>query len=564
MEALERMARENLQAIRATVARLGIDCGWEDAGTLSVATAPHQVAWLDAEAEQLRRFGWDAELLDAVAVRALVDSPTYLGGVWARDESALVDPARLCWGLAHAAGAAGAAIFEGSPAIRLEPHGAGVRADTGRGSVRARHALLATSAFPPLLRSIGRYVVPVYDYVLVTEPLSEGQRDAIGWRSRQGISDMGNRFHYYRQTGDGRILWGGYDAIYDFRGRVTPERDQRPATFELLAEHFLATFPQLEGLRFTHRWGGAIDTCSRFSAFWERALGGRAVSVAGFTGLGVGASRFGALVGLELLDGLDTERTRLEMVRKRPLPFPPEPARWAVIELTRRALARADEHGGRRGPWLRTLDRWAWASTHERIDCARMSAEIIDGKAIAEEVRREVATEVAAWVAAGNPAPGLATVLVGEDPRPRSTSAASRRRRTRSGCRASTTGWRLTRRSPRSRRCSGAQRRPACRGNPPAAPDARPHRRQRADLADRSGEGRRRPDARVGRAAGEGTSGSAALYAGRLHGAARPLRRRARGRRGGRARPLGPRRQAGGADAARAQRHGHGVPLAHP
>ena len=357
MEALERIARENLQAIRATVARLGIDCGWEDAGTLSVATAPHQVAWLGAEAEQLRRFGWDAELLDAVAVRALVDSPTYLGGVWARDESALVDPARLCWGLAHASGAAGAAIFEGSPAIRLEPHGAGVRADTGRGSVRARHALLATSAFPPLLRSIARYVVPVYDYVLVTEPLSEGQRDAIGWRSRQGISDMGNRFHYYRQTGDGRILWGGYDAIYDFCGRVTPERDQRPATFELLAQHFLATFPQLEGLRFTHRWGGAIDTCSRFSAFWERALGGRAVSVAGFTGLGVGASRFGALVGLELLDGLDTERTRLEMVRKRPLPFPPEPARWAVIELTRRALARADEHGGRRGPWLRTLDR---------------------------------------------------------------------------------------------------------------------------------------------------------------------------------------------------------------
>ena len=77
----------------------------------------------------------------------------------------------------------------------------------------------------------------------------------------------------------------------------------------------------------------------------------------GFTGLGVGASRFGARVGLELLDGLDTERTRLEMVRRRPLPFPPEPARWAAIELTRRALARADARAGRRGPWLRTLDR---------------------------------------------------------------------------------------------------------------------------------------------------------------------------------------------------------------
>src|SRR5215211_2757956 len=45
-----------------------------------------------------------------------------------------------------------------------------------------------------------------------------------------------------------------------------------------------------------------------------------------------------------------------------------------------------------------------------------MSAQIIDGKAIAEEVRREVGDEVAAWVAAGNDPPGLATVLVGEDP----------------------------------------------------------------------------------------------------------------------------------------------------
>ena len=158
---------------------------------------------------------------------------------------------------------------------------------------------------------------------------------------------MANQFHYYRQTDDDRILWGGYDAVYDFGGRVTPERDQRPATFELLAEPLLRRRSRSSrGCGFTHRWGGAIDTCSRFSALWGRALGGRAVYVVGFTGLGVGASRFGARVGLDLLDGLDTERTRLEMVRRRPLPFPPEPARWAAIELTRRALARADARAG--------------------------------------------------------------------------------------------------------------------------------------------------------------------------------------------------------------------------
>ena len=273
LDALERMGRENLDAMRATVERHGIDCGWEDTGTIDVATAEHELPWLEEGVELARRHGWDAELLDAAAVRAQVDSPTYVGGAWQRDGTALVDPARLCWGLARAAEAAGAEIYEGTPATALARDGAGVRADTPGGRVLARGALLATSAFPPLVRAIGRYVVPVYDYVLVTEPLSAAQRDAIGWRGRQGLSDLANQFHYYRQTDDHRILWGGYDAVYDFRGRVGPERDQRPATFALLAEHFSATFPQLEGLGFSHRWGGAIDTCSRFSALWGRALG---------------------------------------------------------------------------------------------------------------------------------------------------------------------------------------------------------------------------------------------------------------------------------------------------
>jgi glycine/D-amino acid oxidase-like deaminating enzyme len=354
---LERLGRENLAGIQETIARHGIDCSWERTGAMDVATAAHQLPWLAEASELLRRHGWQAEVLDGEAMRAQVNSPTYVGGVWSRDACALVDPARLCWGLAHAVEAAGGTICERTPATALARDGAGVRVDTPGGRVLARRALLATAAFPPLVRAIRRYVVPVYDYVLVTEPLSEAQRDAIGWHGRQGLSDVTNQFHYYRQTADHRILWGGYDAIYDFGGRVAPERDQRPATFNLLAEHFFTTFPQLEGLRFTHRWGGAIDTCSRFSALWGSALGGRAVYVVGFTGLGVGASRFGARAALDLLDGRETERTRLEMVRRRPLPFPPEPARWAVIQLTRRALARADERAGRRGPWLRLLDR---------------------------------------------------------------------------------------------------------------------------------------------------------------------------------------------------------------
>jgi len=138
---------------------------------------------------------------------------------------------------------------------------------------------------------------------------------------------------------------------------VAPRLEDRDATYSLLSEHFFQTFPQLEGLTFTHRWAGVIDTCSRFCVMWGTALSGKAAYAVGYTGLGVASTRFGARVALDLVDGLDTERTRLRFVRSKPLPFPPEPLRWAGIQLTRRALDRADRNQGRRGLWLRALDR---------------------------------------------------------------------------------------------------------------------------------------------------------------------------------------------------------------
>jgi glycine/D-amino acid oxidase-like deaminating enzyme len=191
----------------------------------------------------------------------------------------------------------------------------------------------------------------------MTEPLSTAQLAAIGWRNRQGLGDVTNQFHYYRRTIDDRILWGGYDAVYHWRNGMAAEFDQRAQTFELLARQFFETFPQLDGLRFTHKWGGAIDTSTRFFAFQRTTLGGRVACSLGYTGLGVAATRFGAQVMLDLLAGRETEATRLRAIRSRPLPFPPEPAKSAGIALTRRALARADRRQGRRGPWLRTLDR---------------------------------------------------------------------------------------------------------------------------------------------------------------------------------------------------------------
>jgi glycine/D-amino acid oxidase-like deaminating enzyme len=356
IETIERLAAESFRGIEETVESFGIDCDWDPAGEVLVAREPHEVGWLHDAVELAQRFGHDAVFLDRDQVRAELDSPTYLAGMWKRDRCAMVDPARLAWGLRRVASELGVRLHEHTRVTGISKTATGVALRAGSGAVDARRVVLATNGFPSLVRSIRRYVVPVYDYALMTEPLTDEQRSSIGWAHRQGFGDSANRFHYYRLSEDGRILWGGFDAIYHWRNRVAPELEQREATFRTLARHFFQTFPQLEGVRFSHRWGGVIDTCSRFSVMFGTALDGRVAYAVGYTGMGVAATRFGARTALDLVDGLETERTRLRLVRSKPVPFPPEPLRSIGIGLTVRALANADRNAGRRGPWLRMLD----------------------------------------------------------------------------------------------------------------------------------------------------------------------------------------------------------------
>jgi glycine/D-amino acid oxidase-like deaminating enzyme len=358
---LERLGRANLAGLVDTIERYGIDCDLERTGELNVATEPWQVDDVRASVDALRAHGWDAEWFDRDAIQAEVHSPTYLGGAWHKDGTVLVNPARLAWGLKAACESLGVRFYEHSRATELVQDGATMVVRTGFGEVRARRVALGTNAFPPLLRRLRHFVVPVYDYVLMTEPLTAQQLADIGWDRRQGLADSANQFHYYRRTADDRILWGGYDAVYHYKNAIGAELDQRPETFTTLVGNFFRTFPQLEGLQFSHRWGGVIDTCSRFSQFWGTAYDQQVAYVVGYTGLGVGATRFGAQVVLDLLDGGTApggaERLGLAMVRGKPLPFPPEPFRFAAIEMTRRSIAAADANGGRRNLWLKTLDR---------------------------------------------------------------------------------------------------------------------------------------------------------------------------------------------------------------
>jgi glycine/D-amino acid oxidase-like deaminating enzyme len=355
---LEREGIANLGGLVAFIREHGIDCDLEETGGLVLADQRYQVdelrAWVDEAAEH----GEELIFLDRDAVQAEIRSPIWEAGLYqppGRD--VLLDPAKLARGLARVCDDLRVAIHEGTRVTGVERRAGGVRVTTAGGAtVDAEHVVVATSAYSGWLRRLESHFVPVYDYVLVSEPLTPDQRAAIGWPRRQGLADASNQFHYFRLTADDRILWGGYDAIYHRNNGVGPQFDRRPATFAKLEAHFRRAFPQLPELDFPFRWGGAIDTTTRFTVTFGQALGGRLTYALGYTGLGVGASRWAAGVVRDFILRPDSDLLHLRFVQSRPVPFPPEPLRSIAVNVVRHELDRADRNEGRRGPVLRALD----------------------------------------------------------------------------------------------------------------------------------------------------------------------------------------------------------------
>ncbi|WP_334123663.1 NAD(P)/FAD-dependent oxidoreductase [Glutamicibacter sp.] len=353
---LTKLGAQNLDEIEATIQKYAMDVDFVRQGVLNVATETHQVSWAVEESEAP-----GVEYLDEQQVKTIINSPDFLAGALDHQSTALVHPAKLAWELARVCRQLGVEIYEHTHALELHDSGARVTVLTADGQITADRVALATNVFPSLLARHRSRIIPVYDYALMTEPLTPEQRKAIGWEKMVGLADMNNRFHYSRPTidaeGNFRILYGGYDALYHFGRKVRSSYDNNPPTFNKLAAHFFGSFPQLTDVKFSHAWGGAIDTCSRFFSFFDLTHGGKVAYCAGFTGLGVGATRFGAKVMLDLLSGQKTELTELDMVRTKPIAFPPEPAAWLGVKVMTNQLIKADHNEGKRPLFLKLMDK---------------------------------------------------------------------------------------------------------------------------------------------------------------------------------------------------------------
>ena len=361
---LYQLGQQNMTELLASLEKYNIDARYEAVGETEVATNQHSVDELYKTYQEEKSAGDDVVFFNQKEMQAQVNSPTYLAGLWRRgDQNGIVDPARICWGLKRVLFELGVHIFENSPLNDCQPLGEGSNGKMHSSclghTITSDKVLMATNGYHNPVKAVSRTTIPVWDYQIATEPLSQTQLDELGWHnSRHAIGNHANMFHYYRVTQDNRITWGGGGAVryYFNKGTDFAKYADIPERFEQLSKEFFETFPSLQGIKFSHRWSGIIATSTRFCMVPGVTYNGRLAWAVGYTGLGVGATRFGARIGIELLGYQPSEIIKMQFVTKKPMPWAPEPFRWFGVRFTQNALVKADNNNGKRGLWLKMLD----------------------------------------------------------------------------------------------------------------------------------------------------------------------------------------------------------------
>lgn len=303
------MAEDAKTLLHSLIATHGVDCAYE-AGLIHADHKPAYLHESHAYAEKLAR-DYDyphIEPLDRDRLRALVKSDQYHGGTIDHGGGHL-DPLALTYGLARAAEAAGATIYEGFRVRRLV-HGAKVRLEDGEGNeVTADTALICTDGLLEGVEpAVEAHVMPIANHIAVTAPLGERLADVL--TSRAAVSDSRFVVYYFRPTPDGRLLFGGGETY-----STTLPADVAP----IVRGHMLKVFPQLRDVAIEHAWGGVLGVTPTRQPY-VRALAPNVLTAAGYSGQGV---MLAPMFGKILAEAVAGRMSGFDLLAKLPVPaFP--------------------------------------------------------------------------------------------------------------------------------------------------------------------------------------------------------------------------------------------------
>jgi len=347
-----------VREVGSAMEREAIDCHFEQSGALEVAVLPAQLLRLHKELEYMHGKGFsddDYRWLSADETREMLNIDRSLGGLM-MSHCAAIHPARLARGLAEAIEKRQVKIYEQTPVLEID----GNRLRTLHGNVKANTIVLATEGYTDTLPGQQRRLIPLHSMMVVTEPLNDGQLEAIGASRRYTFGNLDHIVTYGQLTADRRIAFGARGS-YHYGSRVH-RFDPGDAEFDIVRKTLLRFFPSLEGIRFTHAWGGAMGVSRslkpsvNYDPFTGLAWAG------GYFGNGVGATNLAGRTVADLVLGRDTERVHTPWVnppdshRK----WEPEPLRWLGISARRHLMHMADNaeyRGSRFAPAInRALD----------------------------------------------------------------------------------------------------------------------------------------------------------------------------------------------------------------
>ena len=325
--------------VDALVKEHNIQSDYTFPGFLRAATTPGYVKRIQHDLEILTSLGVTGiEWIDADRLRGEVDSPLFLGGWW-EPRSGLLNPARHVRELKRIAQAAGAQVYENTPVVEIK-RGAKFTLVTPRGRLTADKIVLATNAYSHLIPQLRSRQVPAFTHMVVTEPLTPAQLGQIGWRNRQGIEDARNLVHYFRLTADNRIAMGGSDVTITYGRNM--ERDLNPQTFATLEQDVQLIFPQLRGIKFTHRWGGPVSVPMDMAPAIGTIGDARALYSLGCVGHGVSMTQLNGATLADLVLERKTDLTDIWFVNRNTIPWPPEPLRYIASQAIRGYLRLED------------------------------------------------------------------------------------------------------------------------------------------------------------------------------------------------------------------------------
>jgi len=335
--ALVQLADAAVAHTEETIEKHAIDCAYLPSGNVLAGLHPKHDARLRRAAETARSLGASVRFLPPDEARARGLPPAFRCGVL-EERGGTLDPGRYVLGLRRAALRSGVRLHERTRVVELEP-GPHVVARSAGGTVRADCAVLATNAYPPLLRALRRRVVPLRVSLFETQPLGEATLAALGWGGREGLYTAHEILESYRLTSRGTLVGGSKVVRYAWRSRLAPGRD--PQAFARLESAFRQRFPVLRRVPVACFWGGWIGLTPDFLPVLGR-LGPRSNVFygLGYAGHGLAqATWMGALLAARVRGRQHGSEAALQ---RRALRWPPEPARWLIARLLQGALAGLD------------------------------------------------------------------------------------------------------------------------------------------------------------------------------------------------------------------------------